>query len=102
MSVKISYDDLGALYTNLLATQIEFEDASKRSGDLSDDIDSPYGRSELRDKTHDFEGQWDDRRNKLNEGLKAVTEQAKTVLEGFGDFDTQVAAELAQQMQEVE
>jgi len=102
VSVKISYDDLGALYTNLLATQIEFEDASKRSGDLSDDIGSPYDRSELRDKTRDFEGQWDDRRNKLNEGLKAVTEQAKTVLEGFGDFDTQVAAELAQQMQEVE
>ena len=30
-----------------------------------------------------------------------TTEQAKTVLEGFGDFDTQVAAELAAQMQEV-
>jgi hypothetical protein len=102
VSVKISYDDLGALYTNLLATQIEFEEASKRSGDLSDDIGSPYGRDDLRDKTDDFEGQWDDRRNKLNEGLKAVSQQAKTVLEGFGDFDTQSAAELAQQMQEVE
>ncbi len=102
MSVKISYDDLGALYTNLLATQIEFDEASNRSGDLRDDIGSPYGNSALRDKTGDFEGQWDDRRNKLNEGLKAVAEQAKTVLEGFGDFDTKAAAEMAQQMQEVE
>jgi hypothetical protein len=102
VSVKISYDELGALYTNLLATQTEFESASKRRSDLSSDIGSPYGRSELRDKTDDFEERWDDRRNKLNEGLKAVTEQAKTVLEGFGDFDTQVAAELAAQMQEVD
>ena len=101
MSVKISYDELGALYTNLLATQTEFEAASQRRSDLSGDIGTPYGRGELRDKTDDFEKRWDDRRSKLNEGLKAVTEQTKTVLEGFGDFDTQVAAELAQQMQEV-
>jgi len=102
VSVKISYDELGALYTNLLATQTEFESASQRRSELSDDIGSPYGEGELRDKTDDFEKRWDDRRNKLNEGLKAVTEQAKTVLDGFGDFDTQMAAELAQQMQEVD
>jgi hypothetical protein len=102
VSVKISYDELGALYTNLLATQTEFESASERRSDLSGDIGSPYGKGDLRDKTDDFEERWDDRRNKLNEGLKSVTEQAKTVLDGFGDFDTQLAAELAQQMQEVD
>jgi hypothetical protein len=102
VSVKISYQELGALYTNLLATQTEFESASQRRSDLSADIGSPYGRGELRDKTDDFESRWDDRRNKLNEGLSAVTEQAKVVLEGFGDFDTEMAAEMAAQMQEVE
>ncbi|MCM3697503.1 hypothetical protein [Microbacterium oleivorans] len=102
MSVKISYDELGALYTNLLATQTEFESASQRRSDLSSDIGTPYGRGELRERTENFESRWDDRRNKLNEGLKAVTEQAKAVLEGFGDFDTEMAAEMAAQMQEVD
>ncbi|MDE0547478.1 hypothetical protein [Microbacterium sp. C7(2022)] len=102
MSVKISYDELGTLYTNLLATQTEFEEASKRRSDLGDDIGRPYDRGELRDKTNDFESRWDDRRNKLNEGLKTVTEHTKAVLEGFGDFDTELAAEMAQQMQDVD
>ncbi|GAA3764383.1 hypothetical protein GCM10022240_15850 [Microbacterium kribbense] len=102
MGVKISYDDLGTLYTNLLATRIEFDDASKRRSELSEDIGTPYGRDELRHKTDDFEKQWDDRRYKLNEGLKAVTEHAKGILEGFGDFDTKTAAKLAQEMQKVE
>ncbi|WP_065569758.1 hypothetical protein [Microbacterium oleivorans] len=102
MSVKISYAELGVLYTNLLATQTEFESASQRRSDLSGDIGSPYGRGDLREKADDFETRWDDRRNKLNEGLTAVTEQAKAVLEGFGDFDTEMAAEMAAQMQEVD
>jgi len=102
MSVKISYDELGALYTNLLAISTEFDAASARRSDLEDAVDRPYGRGELRSVTADFEKQWDDRRSKLNEGLKKVTDRAQTVLQGFGDFDLQMAAEMAAKMQEVE
>lgn len=102
MSVKISYDELGELYTNLLAISTEFDEASARRRDLEDAVDRPYGKGELRSVTADFEKQWDDRRNKLNEGLKKVTDRAKTVLEGFGDFDVQMAAEIAATMQEVD
>lgn len=99
MSVKISYDELGTLYTNLLAITTEFEEASDRSSDLQDDVDRPYDEGELRDVVGDFESQWDDRRNKLKEGLKSVTDRAKTVLEGFGDFDFEAAKQQAEQMQ---
>ena len=64
----------------------------RRHRHVGDDHDSVTG---------DFEKQWDDRRNKLNEGLKKVTERARTVLEGFGDFDVELAAEIAASMQEV-
>lgn len=102
MSVKISYDELGELYTNLLAVSTEFDEASARRSDLGDAVDRPYGQGELRSVTADFEKQWDDRRNKLNEGLKAVTERTKIVLQGFGDFDVQLAAEMAAEMQETD
>jgi len=100
MSVRLSYDEIGALYTNLLATQTEFENASARASDLADDIGRPYDRGELRDEANTFESQWDDRRGKLNEGLESVINRAKTVLEGFGDFDLESAAQMAAQMQE--
>lgn len=95
MGVKISYDELGTLYTNLLAISTELEEASGRSKDLADGIDRPYGEGELRSLSRDFESGWDDRRDKLNEGLKTVSEHAKALLEGFGDFDVQVAADMA-------
>ncbi|MGM1017076.1 MAG: flagellar protein FlgN [Actinomycetota bacterium] len=100
MGVKVSYDRLGALYTNLLAISSEFDEAASRRSDLQSDVDRPYGRSELRDLAGDFESQWDDRRNKLNEGLKKVSEHTKAILDGFGDFDTEAAAEIAQAMQD--
>jgi hypothetical protein len=102
MSVKISYDELGSLYTNLLAISTEFDEASARRSDLEDAVDRPYDRDDLRSLAGKFEKQWDDRRSKLNEGLKAVTDRAKTVLEGFGDFDVKAAAEMAAKMQETD
>jgi len=102
MGVEISYDDLGVLYTNLLAISIEFDAASRRSRDLAEDVGRPYGDGALRSLSRDFESGWDDRRNKLNDGLKQVSQYAKDILEGFGDFDVQVAADMAAAMQEVD
>lgn len=102
MSVKVSYDEIGALYTNLLATRIEFDNASSRSSDVAGDIGQPYGNNALMAEANEFETQWDDRRNKLNEGLGSVVDRAKAVLEGFGDFDLESAAQMAQQMQETD
>lgn len=102
MSVKVSYDEIGSLYTNLLATQTEFDSASQRRNDLALDIDQPYGHNALMVAATDFETQWDDRRNKLNEGLQSVIDRARTVLDGFGDFDLEAAASMAEQMQAAE
>lgn len=100
MSVKVSYDVLGALYTRLLAISIEFDQASSRRSELDQAIGQPYDRGELQSLAGTFESGWDDRRNKLNEGLKKVSEHSKALLDGFGDFDTETAAELAKSMQE--
>ncbi|REJ06916.1 flagellar protein FlgN [Microbacterium bovistercoris] len=100
--VVIDYDELYSLYTNLMAIMQEFEDASKRQRELADDIKQPYGRGELRDKAEDFEGRWDDRRNKLAEGMKGVAEQAKTILDNFQQFDEDAAAEFAKALADLE
>ena len=102
MDVKVSYDDLGDLYTRLLAIATEFDQASSRKRDLQDDIDRPYGEGELRSLAGDFESGWDDRRHKLGEGLDKVSEHAHTILEKFGDFDFDAARKLAEAMQEVD
>ncbi|MBO9627725.1 MAG: hypothetical protein J7484_15310, partial [Microbacterium sp.] len=78
MSVKVSYDEIGAIYTNLVATKTEFDSASQRRTDLALDIGQPYGHNQLLVEASDFETQWDDRRNKLNEGLDSVIDRAKT------------------------
>lgn len=96
--VKISYDELGTLYTNLQATRKEFDEASDRRSDLSQAIGSPFGRGELRGETSGFEKRWDDRRNKLNDALEQVAHQTEAILTGFGDFDLEAANQMAEEM----
>ncbi|MBN8424499.1 hypothetical protein JF531_08200 [Microbacterium esteraromaticum] len=92
MGVKVNYDQLGNLSTQLKSVVDEFEHAGSRANDLQDDVGRPYGESELRDLAGDFEGRWDDRRKSLMESCKAVAEYVDDVLEAFKDFDQDAAS----------
>ncbi|PRB02700.1 flagellar protein FlgN [Microbacterium sp. MYb64] len=91
MGVKVRYDELGGLSTELDHIVKEFEDAGSRRRDLKDAVGDPYGDGALRDAADDFEGRWDDRRKALIENCKTVKDHVDGVIQGFKDFDVKAA-----------
>lgn len=91
MGVKVSYDQLGDLSSQLKSIVDEFEHAGGRADDLQDAVGKPYGESGLHDAAGDFEGRWDDRRKNLMESCKALAEHVDDVLKAFKDFDQDAA-----------
>ena len=92
--VFIRVDHLNRLNGSLKQIIVEFEDAAQRTNALQDMIDRPDGRSELRDKTHDFEGGWDDRRNALIQKLTAIQGAVESTCAGWQEFDAEAAQQL--------
>lgn len=92
--VLIKYDELKAVDESLKKIIEELKEASKRSNELEDAIDRPYGKSKLRDEASNFESGWDDRRNALLEDIEKVEQHVAGVLEGFAEWDTDTANEM--------
>ena len=92
--VFIKVDHLNRLNGSLKQIIVEFKDAASRTNALQEMIDRPDGRSELRDKTHDFEGGWDDRRNALIEKLTGIQGAVESTCKGWQEFDADAAQQL--------
>lgn len=92
MSVKVNYDDLEQLVTQLRDVVGEFEQAGSRRRQLQDAVARPYGESALYDAADDFEGRWDDRRKNLMENCKGLADHVDDVLVAFKDWDAEAAA----------
>jgi hypothetical protein len=92
--VFIRVDHLNRLNGSLKQIIVEFEDAEERTDALQNMIDRPDGRSELRDRTHDFEGGWDDRRNALIEKLSGIQAAVESTCSGWQEFDAEAAQQL--------
>lgn len=92
MGVKIRYDELGGLSTELGDIVTEFENAGSRRGDLKDAVGNPYDDGALRDVADDFEGRWDDRRKALIENCKDLKAHVDGVIKGFQDFDQKASS----------
>ncbi|GHD47273.1 flagellar protein FlgN [Mycetocola manganoxydans] len=92
--VYIKVDHLNRLNGSLKQIIVEFTDAAERTNALQDMIDRPDGRSGLRDKTHDFEGGWDDRRSALIEKLTGIQSAVESTCSGWQEFDAEAAQQL--------
>ena len=92
--VFIKVDHLNRLNGSLKQIIVEFKDAAQRTNALQEMIDRPDGRSELADKTHDFEGGWDDRRNALIEKLTGIQSAVESTCKGWQEFDADAAKQL--------
>lgn len=95
MSVRITYADLAALKFRLESIIEEYESSSDLAKQLSAYIGAPYGETRLQRRAEDFESRWDDRRAKLTDGLRTVLERNTRVMEGFPEFDVELAAEMS-------
>lgn len=75
-------DDLRTTGTQLDAIISELESASARQNDVEEAVGRPAGDSRLKDRCHDFEGSWNNSRDKLLDKLRQVSERiAGTVSE---------------------
>lgn len=92
--VYIKVEHLNELNGSLKQILVEFADAKGRTNDLQDMIGSPDGRTDLKDKTHDFEGGWDDRRNALVEKLTKIQQRVEGTCTGWQDFDLEASKQL--------
>ena len=93
--VYIKVDHLNRLNGSLKQILVEFEDAARNTSALQDLIGRPDGRSGLRDRTHDFEGGWDDRRNALVDKLTNIQASVEETCTGWQEFDSELARNLA-------
>ncbi len=92
--VYVKVEHLNELNGSLKQILVEFADAGSRTDRLQNMIGNPDGRTSLKDKTHDFEGGWDDRRNALIEKLTAIQAQVESTCTGWQGFDLDASKQL--------
>ncbi|GAA1941674.1 hypothetical protein [Agromyces allii] len=92
--VYVKVEHLNRLNGSLKQILVEFDEADRRTDRLQDMIGRPDGRGGLRDRTHDFEGGWDDRRNALVAKLQGIQAAVESTCTGWQDFDLEAAKSL--------
>lgn len=93
--VYVKVDHLNRLNGSLKQILVEFADAAKNTDDLENLIGRPDGRSGLRDRTHEFEGGWNDRRKALTDKLTNIQTAVEETCTGWQDFDLELSRSLA-------
>lgn len=89
-------DDLKTTSAQLIAIVDEFEAASKRRDDLEHAVGRPDGDDRLKNRVHDFEGNWDDSRDKLLSKLKEISDRVKGTFDEVTKTDTDMASSMQQ------
>ncbi len=91
VDVMLDLERLRTTQAGLDASIAELSNASKINDGLEHSIGRPDDRSGLRDKASDFESDWDDKRDKLDENLKNIQEQLKSILDGWADWEAKAS-----------
>ena len=95
--IMLDLERLRAADEGLRASIAEFEHASQTTDGLERAIGRPDDRTRLRDRAHDFEGEWNDRRAILTENLAKVKEHLEAIIAGWSDWDVEACAGLTGQ-----
>lgn len=94
MLVPIS--DLSITSDKLAAIVAELEAAGAKQDDVENAVGRPYGDGRLQDRCHDFEGSWNDSRDKLLTKLKEVADRVKGTVDEVTSLDTEIATSMEQ------
>jgi len=92
--VYVRVDHLNKLNGSLKQILVEFADAAKNTDALETAIGRPDGRSTLRDRTHEFEGGWNDRRKALTDKLTNIQAAVESTCTGWEEFDLELSKNL--------
>lgn len=91
--VKVRYDELDNLRSELTLVVTEFDEAGARRRALENGVGRPYGFADLHTVAGDFEGRWNDRRNRLRENCQNVADHVRDIVEGFQQGDAEMGAQ---------
>lgn len=94
MLVPIS--DLRITSEKLTAIVAELESAAAKQDDVENAVGTPYGDGRLKQRCHEFEGSWNDSRDKLLSKLREVAERVKGTVDDVTSLDTEIAASMEQ------
>jgi hypothetical protein len=86
--MRVNGDRLLEVQTGLTTVHTSFSDAEK----LTDGWRDVVGHGGLADQLDDFSGNWDDTRDNMLEGIKAIAEAAGAIAATFEDLEDQLAS----------
>lgn len=81
----------------LSSAKAAFDDAVQINDRLEDAVDSPHGKSKLRDRVGWFEANWSGNRDELSEMVTGVHDGLNAILQGWADWEAEATAQLEQQ-----
>jgi len=92
--IWVKYDELSRVNDQLKSIVEELNEAASRTDAVEEAVGTPYGKNRLRQRVHDFEGRWDDKRKELSGDIDKVQKHVQGVLDGLKDWDQQTASEM--------
>lgn len=93
--IMLDLERLNAAQEGLRASITAFTDAASFTDGIEQMIQRPDDRGALRDRAHDFEGAWNNKREALAENLQNITDQLQSILDGWNEWDTSTTADLS-------
>ena len=94
--VWLNMQELDEVNAGLVAAISEFEQVADSNDDAEEAVGKPDERPDLKDKMHDFEGAWNDKREKLKEGLAELQEHLQGIIDGWREFDAEAQRALSE------
>ncbi len=92
--VVISFSLLNELNGSLKQIIVEFNEADKNADALQDAVKKPCGKDDLREKVHDFEGGWNNRREELQADIEKVQQHVEAVGAKWAEWDLDASKNL--------
>ncbi|WP_065572033.1 hypothetical protein [Microbacterium oleivorans] len=96
MDVLLDRQRLRDARDTLTNAENAFNDASKINDSLESAIDTPHGKSSLRDRVGWFESNWSGNREDLTEMIANVREGLSSILSGWDQWEEDASAQLEQ------
>jgi len=93
--VVISFSQLNELNGSLKQIIVELDEAGQRSDRLEDAVQSPCGRSDLRNAVSEFESGWNDRRKALKSDIETVQQHVEEIGAAWSEWDLEAAQSLS-------
>lgn len=91
MSYTVDYTELSELGESLKQVSDEFYHSNDHFGNY----DGAMGSGHVVGKLHEFSENWSDKRKKLAESLKGVSEAASAAADAYDETDTTIATSIA-------